>query len=128
MDTLCTPAVATAALFVAILFLDLFRRDFGYLPAHAVFGVLAVTLMSILCRGGYATASWALFATPFVLLLLGWMLQGAAPKPAAPVASAAAPSAAAATSQKYCHCNGYLRVKDGTGPCGCLDPTKLKSA
>ena len=125
MDSLCTPAVATAALFVAVLFLDLFRRDFSYLPAHAVFGVLSVTLMSILCKAGYANASWALLAAPFVLLLLGWMIQGVQPKAATAAAAAAAP---APPSPKYCQCNGYLRIKLGTGPCGCLDPTKLKSA
>jgi hypothetical protein len=74
MDSLCTPAVATAALFTALLFLDLFRREYKLLPGHAVFGLLATLLMTVLCQKGAPMTAWGLLALPFLFLVIGWMV------------------------------------------------------
>ena len=73
MESLCTPVVATAALFTSLLFLDLFRREYTLLPGHAVFGILATLLMAVLCQNNATLTAWGLFALPFVFLLIGWM-------------------------------------------------------
>ena len=73
MDTPCTPAIATAALFMALLFLDLFRREFHLLPSHGILGVFSVLLMSVLCNNNGELAAWGIFAIPFIILLIGWM-------------------------------------------------------
>lgn len=72
MEALCTPAIATAAIFVALLFLDLFRREFHLLPAHSLFGFVSVLLMSVLCQNNANFVAWGLLAFPFVILVLGW--------------------------------------------------------
>jgi hypothetical protein len=71
---LCTPAVVTAALFTALIFLDLFRREYHLLPGHGIFGIIATLLMAILCQNNVALAAWGLLAVPFVFLLIGWMI------------------------------------------------------
>jgi hypothetical protein len=73
MESLCTPAVATAALFTSLLFLDLFRREYTLLPGHAIFGILATLLMAVLCQHNATLTAWGLFVLPFIFLLIGWM-------------------------------------------------------
>ena len=74
MDAPCKPAITTAAAFVALLFLDLFRRDFELLPEHTFFGILSVLGMTILCQHNVELAAWGLLVTPFVILFIGWLL------------------------------------------------------
>ena len=66
--------ITTAALFVALLFLDLFRQEYELLAGHTLFGILATLLMMLLCQKGATMAAWGLLALPFVLLILGWMI------------------------------------------------------
>ena len=87
MDALCTPTIATAAIFVSLLFLDLFRRDFELLPGHGFFGVVCVLLMAVLCQYGAEMAAWGFLVLPFVILIIGLGIQatesknGAVPYP-----------------------------------------------
>lgn len=74
MDSFCPPAVVTGALFTALLFLDLFRREYKLLPGHAIFGVIATLLMAILCQNGASMVAWGLLVLPFLFLLIGWMI------------------------------------------------------
>jgi hypothetical protein len=73
-QSLCTPAVVTAALFTALIFLDLFRREYHLLPGHGIFGIVATLLMAVLCQNNVTMAAWGLLAIPFVFLLIGWMV------------------------------------------------------
>ena len=75
MDAICMPAIATAALFTALIFLDMFRREFHLLPSHGILGLFAVLLMSILCNKGGELAAWGLLAVPFAILLIGWIIM-----------------------------------------------------
>ena len=72
---ICPPAIATAAAFVAVVLLDLYVRDWGRAPGHALFGVFAVLLMIFICQRGSQTMAWILLAAPFVLVLLGWVFR-----------------------------------------------------
>jgi hypothetical protein len=90
MESLCTPAVVTAALFTSLLFLDLFRREYKLLPGHAIFGILATLLMTVLCQKDANLVAWGLLALPFLFLLLGWMMwaiqqQEQAARPSYPI-------------------------------------------
>lgn len=90
MESLCTPAVVTAALFTSLLFLDLFRREYKLLPGHAIFGILATLLMTVLCQNNATLAAWGLLTFPFVLLIIGWMIwaiqqQEQAARPSYPI-------------------------------------------
>jgi hypothetical protein len=74
MNALCTPTIATAAIFVSLLFVDLLRHDYELLPGHAVAGVVSVLLMGVLCEYGASLAAWGLLLLPFVILLIGWIM------------------------------------------------------
>lgn len=75
MEAICTPTIATAAIFTALIFLDVFRREYTLLPGHGFFGIVSILLVSILCQNGATAAAWGLLSIPFVILILGWMLM-----------------------------------------------------
>jgi hypothetical protein len=89
---LCTPTITTAALFVALIFLDLFRYDFHLLPGHGFFGLVSVFLMTILCQHGYGMAAWGLLMFPLVILILGWGFQASQPMSTNPELAAQYPA------------------------------------
>ena len=106
MDALCTPTIATAALFVALIILDLLRRDYELLPGHGFFGLISVFLMAILCQRGYSMAAWGLLLFPFVILVIGLGIQ--ATKPMSAIAAATYPTMngrpCSKCSRKPCRC------------------------
>lgn len=75
MDALCPPVITTAALFVALIFLDLLRREFELLPGHGFMGIISVLLMSILCQHNLSIVAWGLLVFPFLILIFGWGIQ-----------------------------------------------------
>jgi len=93
MDAIGTPTIATAAIFVALIILDLLRRDYELLPGHGFFGLISVFLMAILCQRGYNMAAWGLLLFPFVILVIGLGIQATKPMSANPVAAAMYPTA-----------------------------------
>jgi hypothetical protein len=70
----CGPAITTAAIFVAILILDLIRANYYLLPGHSVAGAVSVLLMVVLCQKGASFAGWVLLSVPFLLVLAGWII------------------------------------------------------
>jgi hypothetical protein len=122
MDFTCPPAITTAALFTAILFLDLFRADFQYMPGHAILGTVAYFLMAVLCSRGAALGAWILLGTPFLLLLFGWIVWATKWQSQAMKARAAEQVSTATSAAPYCR-----RCPAKTQPC-CVDPDKLMSA
>ena len=71
----CPPAIATAALFLAVILLDLYMRDWRRAPGHALFGIFATLLMIFICQRGSESMAWTLLAAPFVLVLLAWVFR-----------------------------------------------------
>ena len=84
------PAITTAALFVALLTLDLVNRNNRLLAAHFIFGVISVLLMLYLSQQGADFVAWGLLLLPFVLLLTGVIIGSvkATPGPSTQVAPA----------------------------------------
>ena len=72
---ICPPAIATSAVFVAVVLLDLYLREWRRAPGHALFGVFATLLMIFICQRGSQSMAWILLAAPFVLVLLGWIFR-----------------------------------------------------
>jgi hypothetical protein len=72
---ICPPAIATAALFIAVILLDLYTRDWRRAPGRALFGIFATLLMIFICQRGSHTMAWILLAAPFVLVFLGWIFR-----------------------------------------------------
>lgn len=71
----CLPAIATTACFVSIILLDLYNRDWRRIPGHALFGVFAILLILFLCQRASEAVAWILLGSPFVLVLLGYLLS-----------------------------------------------------
>jgi hypothetical protein len=118
---ICTPTIATAAIFLAILALDLVRMEFGLMGGHLILGLISTLLISVVCQNANTFVAWMLLLTPFALLLLSWIALGVkrkiderqGPYRTDPTAMPAAAPAC---------CN-----KPRPAPC-CLDPAKMAQA
>ena len=75
MNLTDTPIVLTAALFVSLLFLDLFRHEYKLIPVHALLGFFSVLLMTVLCDRGYYFVAWAVLIVPFLILFAGFTMR-----------------------------------------------------
>jgi hypothetical protein len=120
MDGLCLPAVTTAALFIALLFLDMFRKEFRLLPGHMIFGALATALMTFICSSGSEFTAWILLATPAILVTVGWAIMAMKPHGGAPTVIPRMPK----TKPAGCMWNGKWMYK---APC-CVNPRELTPA
>jgi len=63
--------IVTAALFSALILLDLLRHDYQLLPGHTFFGILSCFAMSILEQNNYSAVGWGLLLTPLIILMIG---------------------------------------------------------
>jgi hypothetical protein len=69
----CTPTIITAAIFLAILAIDMARMEFELLGGHLILGLIATLLVSVICQNGSPFIAWVLVLFPFVLLLISWI-------------------------------------------------------
>jgi hypothetical protein len=63
--------IVTAALFSALILLDLLRHDYQLIPGHTFFGILSCFAMSILEQNNYSAVGWGLLLTPLIILMIG---------------------------------------------------------
>lgn len=71
---ICTPALATAGLFAAVLILDLKNKEYRLIMGHSLMAFVSVLLVLYLCEKSNEMAAWILLATPFILIFLGWSI------------------------------------------------------
>ncbi len=71
----CTPGFLTAVLYFAMIVYDLYVREYDRIPKHAIFGIVSVLLMNILCQYGAYLAAYGLLAFPFLLLITGYLIS-----------------------------------------------------
>ena len=74
MDSI-SPVSVTAALFVALFFMDLFHHNYKTLPIHAVTGFFCVLVVSMLYQQKLYGTAWLLIASPFLFLLGSIMIR-----------------------------------------------------
>ena len=115
------PAITTAALFVALLTLDLVNRNNRLLAAHFIFGVISVLLMLYLSQQGADFVAWGLLLVPFILLLTGVIIGSvkATPGPStqlAPVPALKANPCSTCGSVAPCGCDFLKKVITPTPP------------
>ena len=67
--------IVTAALFTALVLLDLLRHEYQLLPAHTIFGIVSVVAMRILEQKNYENVGWGILLMPLVILLIGWGME-----------------------------------------------------
>jgi hypothetical protein len=71
IQSFCAPVITSAAIFIAILVLDLYQKEYEYVLGHMIWGLIATLLINILCDKGMGIAAWALLFFPIVLVLFG---------------------------------------------------------
>jgi hypothetical protein len=134
MDSICLPTIATAAEFIALILLDLFRHDYDLIPKHAIFGVIITALTNILCEYGMTLAAWGFFILPYIIILIGWFYASANPPPPMDyhaLATQAIQEGAlsqgrqvmAPTNMASADCNGCNK-----SPCSCTSTYGMRSA
>ena len=131
MDGICAPTLATAAEFIGLIILDLFRHDYALAPKHAIFGVIVTALTNILCEQGMVMAAWGFFILPYIILIIAWFYASA--NPPLPMDYHALATQAIQDGQlsqgrqvmtpSYMGCNQCNRA-----PCSCGPPYGMRSA
>jgi tetrahydromethanopterin S-methyltransferase subunit E len=69
------PVIISAAIFVSIIFLDLFRHNYKAIPAHAVLGIFSIVLMTFLCETNLQFFAWIVLFIPFIVLIVAIMIR-----------------------------------------------------
>jgi len=69
--TFCPAAITTAALFTAIVLIDLAKGKYRSVPFHALGGFFCTLGISFICQTLGDTAAWILLSIPFIFILLG---------------------------------------------------------
>ena len=72
--TFCPAAITTAALFTAIVLIDLAKGKYRYVPFHALGGFFCVLGLNFICQSVGDAAAWILLSIPFLFILLGLFL------------------------------------------------------
>ena len=143
------PALTTAALFIALILLDLGKQQFKLLIGHFLAGIIAVLLMLYLSQNGADLVAWGIFSIPLVMLGIGLAIGALRSAPGAVSSAATAAissSASAATGPVPCDASGNplssvanaaattvtpaatVQCGPGTGQTQCIDTSKLASA
>lgn len=65
----------SAAIFVSLIFLDLFRQEYKLIPVHALIGFFSVVLMAALCERNSYFLAWSLLLLPFLFMTMGFILR-----------------------------------------------------
>jgi len=67
----CTPAIFTAAIFTALLVLDLIAKNYKDVGFHVAGGIFCVIGLYTACELGGEMMAWVLLAIPFFFLVIG---------------------------------------------------------
>ena len=136
------PGLTTAALFMALIILDLAKHQYKLLIGHFLAGIISVLLMVYLSQNGADLVAWGVFSIPLVMLGLGLSIGAlrAAPGTVSATADAAITSRASIPAPVPCDASGHplhavsvtpaatVACGPGTGQTQCIDTSKLASA
>jgi hypothetical protein len=70
----CPAATATAAIFTALVVLDIVNKNYNTIGLHISGGVFSVIGIFVICNALGDLAGWSLLAIPFVVLLIGFLM------------------------------------------------------
>ena len=142
------PALTTAALFMALILLDLGKQQFKLMIGHFLVGIIAVLLMLYLSQNGADLVAWGIFSIPLVMLGIGLAIGAirSAPGAVSSAATMAISSTASAKGPVPCDASGNplssvaniapttvtpvatVKCGPGTGQTQCIDTSKVASA
>jgi hypothetical protein len=85
----CTPAIFIAAIFTALVVLDLIGKNYKDIGFHIAGGIFSVIGLYTACELGGEWVAWVLLSIPFVFLIIGlgliWIDSQKEPKAEMPV-------------------------------------------
>ena len=136
------PGLTTAALFMALIILDLAKHQYKLLIGHFLAGIISVLLMVYLSQNGADLVAWGVFSIPLVMLGIGLSIGAlhAAPGSVSATATAAITARASVPDPVPCDASGNplpaasvtpaatVACGPGTGQTQCIDTSKLASA
>ncbi len=70
----CPAATATAAIFTALIVLDIVNKSYNDILLHVSGGVFSVIGIFVICSALGDTAGWGFLAVPFIVLLAGFIM------------------------------------------------------
>ena len=73
----CPPAFTTAAIFTAVIIVDLMNKNTQYAKGHFLLSVPSILLMQYLCDNGSPYIGWGLLFVPFFIILISFLLVSA---------------------------------------------------
>ena len=121
MINLCSPALASLAIFTALIILDITNKDNKQIFFHIITGIFSVLGLSVICSYIGETAGWALFSVPFIVLVVGFLLiwidgqKDPAPKPPCQTMP---PRACPCLSCRSCPCKCGMNIPAPPPPVG----------
>jgi hypothetical protein len=71
---MCPPAVVTAAIFTAVIVLDLTKKQYKLLPYHFLSGLFCTVALTFLCNVAGDFVGWCLLLIPFIILITGFII------------------------------------------------------
>jgi hypothetical protein len=72
---LCSASIVTAAIFVALIFFDLFRHEYKSIPGTSLAAFFFVLLTEVICEAGYQPFAWLIMSIPFIILITAYYAQ-----------------------------------------------------
>lgn len=69
------PVTLTTAIFIAILFMDLFAYNYEDLPIHALIGLFCIMVVSALVQSNMHGTAWLFVASPFLIIIGSSMIR-----------------------------------------------------
>jgi len=70
----CPAATATAAIFTALVVLDIVNKNYNTLGLHISGGIFSVIGIFVICNALGDLAGWIFLGIPFVVLLVGFLM------------------------------------------------------
>jgi hypothetical protein len=112
----CTPAIFTAAIFTALLVLDLIYKNYKDVGFHVAGGIFCVIGLYTACELGGEGMAWVLLGIPFLFLLIGLSMIWVDSQKQAPVATIVPTPSKDDCTCPYCHmCPCRCRTSCGDG-------------
>ena len=71
---LCPPAVVTAAIFTAVIVLDLTKKQYRLVPYHFLSGFFCTAGIGFLCSAAGDFMGWCILLIPFIILFTGFIV------------------------------------------------------
>ena len=70
----CPAATATAAIFTALIVLDIVNKNYNDILLHVSGGIFSVVGIFVMCNALGDLAGWGMLMIPFIVLLVGFLL------------------------------------------------------